>query len=974
LSLLRPPALILALLLGCTPPMQTVQAPPRGPSPGPPVAATARDWVDSMMNTMTLEEKAGQLIGVLGKAHYLSDGSDELLRLVQLVRDQHIGCVVVPQGDVYEAAMVMNRLQREARIPLLVAADLERGLAMRIRRGTYFPDAMAIGATRNTAYAYQAGREIASEARALGIRQNYAPVADVNTNPANPVINTRSYGDDVALVRGMVTAFIRGTQDEGCIATVKHFPGHGETGTDSHLELPTIPLTRSRLDSVELAPFRDAIAAGVRSVMVSHLAVPMLDPTPHLPASLSGRIITDLLKRELGFGGLVVTDAMEMQGVVRGYSVAQSTVMALKAGVDIVLLPSDDDVALAAVLAAVRSGDLPLQRMNESVRRVLEAKQWVGLDRDRFAALSEISSHVAGRSQTMLARRVARDAITLLKSSRNLVPLDPGDRRNVVTIILTDAEDSRTEIHRSSSPLTNESAGAYFLQLVGRRVGRVESVRLHAASNSLDFEGALRRTKGADVVLLPIYVKVKTSSGRIALPEKLKAFVADLAKTGRPTIAVIFGNPYIAGDLTGLQGILCAYSDAEVLVESSVEALFGEIGIGGKLPVRIPGAFAFGAGLAMEAGRLRPETPSAAGFDPARLRGVESIIEEAIRDSAFPAAQLAIIRNGLLVWNRSYGTYTYEFKSREITNTTLFDLASVSKVIGTTSCLMLLVDRGLVHLDDPVSVYLPQFALPPKSAITVRHLLTHRGGFPPFRKFWEFCGSAGEALDSVFATPLIAAPGDTTIYSDLGFITLGKIVEKVSGVPLDAFAREQFFEPLGMENTMYAPPSALWGRTAPTEFDSTWRGRLVRGSVHDENAAFLGGISGHAGLFSTASDLSVFMQMLLNGGTYNSRRYLSDSIVSLFTRRRIDGQDRFLGWDAKAPKGSSAGTLFSASSFGHTGFTGTSIWADPERNLAVVFLTNRVYPTRANGKIAKFRPRLHDLIISALETEGELPR
>jgi beta-N-acetylhexosaminidase len=973
-SHLRQPALIIVLLLGCTPSTQTVQAPRGDPSAGPTVAVPARDWVDSIMSAMTLEEKAGQLIGTLGRAHYLSDGSDELLRLVQLVREKHIGSIVVPQGDVYEAAMVTNRLQREARIPLLVAADLERGLAMRVRRGTYFPDAMAIGATRNTAYAYQVGRAIASEARALGIRQNYAPVADVNTNPANPVINTRSYGDDVTLVRGMVTAFIRGTQDERCIATVKHFPGHGETGTDSHLELPTLLLSRLRLDSVELAPFRDAIAAGVRSVMVSHIAVPTLDPTPGLPASLSDRIITGLLKREMGFDGLVVTDAMEMQGVVRGYSVAQSTVMALRAGVDIVLLPPDEDVALAAVLAAARSGELPLERINESVRRVLEAKRWVGVDRDRFAAISEISSHVAGRSQTMLAQQIARDAITLLKNGRNLVPLDPGDRRNVLSIVLTDAEESRTEVHRSSSPQTNESAGAYFLQLVGRRVGRLESVHLHAGSNSLDFKGALGRAKNAEVVLLPIYVKVRTSSGRIALPEKLKAFVADLAKSGRPTIAVVFGNPYIAGDLTGIQGILCAYSDAEVLVESSVEALFGEIDIGGKLPVRIPGAFPFGTGLALQAGRLRPETPAAAGFDPARLQGVDSVIEEAIRDSAFPAAQVAIIRNGLLVWNKSYGTFSYDFKSREITNSTLFDLASVSKVISTTSCVMLLVDRGLVRLDDPVSTYLPQFALPQKSAMTIRHLLMHRGGFPPFRKFWEFCGSAGEALDSVFATPLIATPGDTTIYSDLGFITLGKIVEKVSGVPLDAFVRKEFFKPLGMENTMYTPPSGLWLRIAPTEFDSTWRGRLVRGTVHDENAAFLGGVSGHAGLFSTASDLAVFMQMLLNGGTYGGRRYLSDSIVSLFTRRRVEGQDRFLGWDAKAPKGSSAGTLFSPSSFGHTGFTGTSIWADPERDLAVIFLTNRVYPTRANGKIAKVRPRLHDLIIGALVTAAELPR
>jgi beta-N-acetylhexosaminidase len=941
-------------------------------SPPPPAAVSPENWVDSVMRTMTLEEKAGQVIGVLGKGHYLSEESDEFLRLVQLVTGNHVGCLVLPQSDVYSTAMLINRLQREARIPLLLAADLERGPAMRVRRATYFPDAMAIGATRNPDYSYRIARAIAVEARALGVRQIYAPVADVNTNPVNPVINTRSFGDDVGLVNSMVSAFVRGVQEEGCIATAKHFPGHGDTGTDSHLDLPGVYLSRSRLDSVELAPFRTAIASGVRSVMVGHLAVPALESTPRLPASLSKNITTTLLKENMGFNGLVVTDAMEMQGVVRGYSVAQSTVMAFEAGADIVLLPPDDDISLRAIIAAVRSGEIPERRLDLSVRKILEAKQWAGLDRERFASIAGISRSVATRSHVSLARNAARDAITVLKNSQDLIPLEPGEGKEYFTVVLTDGEDARTEVNRPTSPLPNEAAGAYFLQLVGRRAGRMESVHLHAASNALAVEEALKRAKAADVVLLPIYMKVRTSSGRIALPDRLKSFLAELEKLGRPTVAIIFGNPYIAGNLTGFHSIVCAYSDAEVLVESSVEVLFGTIAVRGKLPARIPGAFAYGAGMDLIKTRLRPDDPSAAGFDPVRLRAIDGIIEQAIGDSAFPAAQVAIVRDGLLVWNRSYGTYAYDLKAREISNATLFDLASVSKVIGTTSSVMLLADRGKIGLDDPVSKYIPQFADPPKSQITIRHLLLHRGGLPPFRKLWEFCRSANEALDSVFATPLIAPPGDTTIYSDLGFITLGKVVEKVSGMSLDAFSDKEFFGPLGMRNTLYRPPSRVWTRIAPTEFDSTWRGRLVRGTVHDENAAFLGGVSGHAGLFSTASDLAVFMQMIMSGGTYGGRRYLSDSIIHLFTGVRGPGQDRYLGWDARAAKGSSSGSLFSTASFGHTGFTGTSIWVDPERKVAVIFLTNRVNPTRANGKIAGVRPRLHDAIISALGQGGEV--
>jgi CubicO group peptidase (beta-lactamase class C family) len=324
------------------------------------------------------------------------------------------------------------------------------------------------------------------------------------------------------------------------------------------------------------------------------------------------------------------------------------------------------------------------------------------------------------------------------------------------------------------------------------------------------------------------------------------------------------------------------------------------------------------------------------------------------------------VKDGELVWNKAYGKYSYDAASREINGNALFDLASVTKVIATTSAIMKLYERGLLGLDDPVSNYLPAFKEGVKAKITIRHLLLHRGGFPPFRKFWEFCPSGAAMIDSVFATPLVAAPGDTTIYSDLGFITLGKIVEKVAGKTLAAFVQEEFFEPLGMRNTMYLPGPDVRGRAVATEYDSVWRKRLVQGTVHDENAEFMGGISGHAGLFSTAEDLAVFVQMLLNGGTYGGKRYLRESTIATFVGTRQEGQERWLGWDMKSPKGSSAGLLFSTSSYGHTGFTGTSVWIDPERHLGVIFLTNRVHPTRANTRLFKIRPVLHDMIAGSL--------
>ena len=392
----------------------------------------------------------------------------------------------------------------------------------------------------------------------------------------------------------------------------------------------------------------------------------------------------------------------------------------------------------------------------------------------------------------------------------------------------------------------------------------------------------------------------------------------------------------------------------------------GKSTVAGKLPVTIAGLYPYGSGLAVPKERLRKDDPLLAGFDHTLLKKVDDIVLAGIRDSAFSAAQVAIAKDGLLVYRKSFGSYSYEYGSREIDGNALFDLASLTKVIATTAAVMKLYDRHEIGLDDPVGKYLSPFAAGDKSVITIRHLLLHRGGFPPFRKFYEICTTPGEMLDSVYATALVAHPGDSTIYSDLGMITLGRLVEHVTGMSLASYVKRELYDPLGMQNTMFNPPHALWQRVVATEYDPIWRKALIRGTVHDENAALLGGVSGHAGLFSTAGDLAVFMQMVMGKGTYGGIRYFSENTVFEFTGKKQPGGERLLGWDLKSPKGSSAGDLFSESSFGHTGFTGTSIWVDPERGLFVVFLTNRVHPTRANVKLFKIRPVLHDAVIRAL--------
>ena len=965
------PALASVLAFSCGP-----SAPPRNQNtalPVPPARHTgwgqeSSPWVDSIMASMTLEEKVGQLIVARSSGSYISTDGEEFARLSHLVNERRIGGLAMFQGDVYAEAVLLNKLQRVSRVPLLVAGDFERGITMRVRKGTPFPSAMAIGATRSTRYAYDVARAIGEEARAIGVGQNFAPVADINLNPANPVINTRSFGENKELVADMVGAFVEGTNDANVLSTAKHFPGHGGTSTDSHLDLPLVAFDRTRLDSVELFTFRRAIARGVRSVMVGHLDVPALDSTAGIPVSLSAAAVNGYLRSTLGFDGLVCTDALDMQGLLRGHATGQAAVMAVQAGADIVLMPDDEEVAIDALLSAVRDGRIPRSALDMSVRRILNAKQWLHLDQRRTVDLDRIGDRVGTEAHWKLARDVARDAVTVLKNDGNLLPLPLFGKKHIVTVILSDLDDNRTEIDRPGNPNVNEPAGAYLNLLLHRRYGNIEACTLTPSSNSMAVDSVVARVRKADVLLLALYVKVRSGSGKTGLPDNAASFLTKIEGLQKPTLLLSLGNPYVIGAFWKAQAVICAYGDAEALVEASVEAIFGEIAVRGRLPVSVPPLFAYGSGIESQQVCLRRDDPLSAGFNPERLSMTDEIIEQAIRDSVFPGAQLAIARDDMLVCSKSYGTLTYDVASRQVVQTTLYDLASLTKVFATTPAVMKLYDDGAIGLDDPVVNYLPRFTGGMKDLVTIRHLLLHRSGLPADRKLYGICATPEETLDSIYATPLVAAPGDSTVYSDLGMVLLGKVVEKVSGVPLATFVTREFYDPLRMTNTLFNPPPAIRPSCAPTELDTVWRKRLVQGSVHDETAALLGGISGNAGLFSTANDLATFMQMIMNGGTYDGVRYLKESTVREFTARQSAEAPRALGWDLKAARNSSAGRFFSLASFGHTGFTGTSVWADPVRKLFVILLTNRVYPTRANNALAKIRPEVHDAVMQALET------
>ncbi len=1009
-------AIIIALMLGaaCAPAPE-----PESPAPGPPhnvarrsLDREARAWVDGTLARLSLRQKVGQMVMPWIDGAFLPTSGEEYRTIAGWVGEHGVGGVVVSIGPPVDMAAKLNHLQRLAEVPLLVATDMEHGPGQRLNAGvvmpygmdlgggTRFPPVMALGATRDPALAYEMGRITALEARGVGIHLSFSPVFDVNNNPANPIINTRSYGEAPAAVAELATAQLRGMQDHGLLATAKHFPGHGDTSEDSHLLLPRLDIDRARADSVELIPFRAAIEEGVSAIMSAHIAFPALAGDSTVPATLSPEIMTGLLADELGFRGIVVTDALNMGAVVEAYGSGDAAVMAVRAGADILLMP-EVPAAIEAVLGAVLRGEIDEARIDRSVRKLLEAKARVGLHRRRTVDLDAVDDVVGAAAHDSVAADIAARSITLARDRQRLVPL-ARDSARVLHVVHTDDLD----------PL----AGRALNRVLGEALPELRSVTLYGSQPPAVLDSVLALADSAERVVVSSFVRVLSSKGDVAVDEGVAAFVRALAGR-RPTIGVAFGNPYLLDQFPELGTYLLAWGQDARAQEAAARALIGDAPVGGRLPISIPPHLARGAGLDVNRALVMAE-PHEVGMSAEGLEAVDEAINRAIVAGVTPGAALAVGRHGRLVRLRGYGRLDARERFGPVTDSTIFDLASLTKVMATTSAVMALVSDGLVELDAPVKRYLPGWDSEPwKDRVTVRDLLLHRAGLPPYQQLWRELWGAEPVLKRILEVGLDYEPGTRTVYSDFGFIMLGAIVERVSGMPLDAFVAERIFEPLGLRETGFnplawavgpggaveralsapgepgrpvlptppapeaqgatAPDSArppaprvtvpdpdrspLAARIAPTEVDTVYRHTHVHGVVHDENAYAMGGVAGHAGLFSSARDLAVVAEMLMDGGAYAGRRILDGPVVIEFTTRRGPESSRALGWDTPAP-GSSAGQYFSMESFGHTGFTGTSLWVDREREIFVVLLTNRVNPTRAEQRIGALRRQVADLV------------
>jgi beta-N-acetylhexosaminidase len=927
-------------------------------------ASANAKWIQQTPSRMSLAEKLGQLLMVPFFGRFTSTDSAEYNELLRAVEEQHVGGFMLatrigPQGiaraEAYPTLELTNDLQDHAEIPLIFGADFERGTVMRIEEGTSFPHAMAIAAAGIPQDAYEVGRVTALEARAAGIHWIFAPDADVNSNPENPIINTRSFGEDPHRVASFVAAFTKGVEENGALATAKHFPGHGDTSTDSHLDLPRTNADRKRLDEIELVPFRAAIAAGVSSVMTGHLSVPALVPNENIPATLSHEILTGLLRKKMRFDGLIITDALDMTGVAARFSPGEVAVRAILAGADVLLIPPSPDAALAALYEAVESGRLPIARVDASVKRILRAKAKLGLNTSFLADETALSRNFAQRGFAAASQSIADRGVTLLRTAANLLPLDATRPLRVLLVAIAGdpdpapAEALERELRwRADSP----------------QIVRIDT-RYSPASGA-----KIPATETYDVIVAALLVRVADRKDSVSLPPEQMQIVESLLKLPKPAIVTCFGSPYLIEKFPRASTWIAAFSTADVCQRAVARALFGEIEIGGKIPVSVPHAkppLKIGDGITKSATSMTLHPATAAR--ESKLAAVYELLDRSVADRAFPGGVLAAgYKNEL--WIHPFGKQSYESGARAVKSDTIYDVASLTKPVVTTTLIAMEVEAGNISLDAPIGLYLPEWNSGPqrdwREKVTVRHLLTHTSGLPGHVTYYQSLKSKREVIRRALSERLINEPVSICEYSDPGFILLGNILETMAGRSLDSLASERIFAPLQMNSTMFNPSRELKTRIAPTGNDSPLRKRLLQGKPHDDNTFVMGGIAGHAGLFSTAGDLAAFCQMMLNGGIYAHHRLLKRSTVEEFTTAQpLAKNSRALGWVVPTEP-SASGKYFSARSFGHAGFTGTSIWCDPEKDLFVVLLTNRVHPVRTNERIQQVRPALHDAVAEAL--------
>jgi beta-glucosidase-like glycosyl hydrolase/CubicO group peptidase (beta-lactamase class C family) len=970
-------------------------------------------WVDSVFNSLTSEQRIGQLFFA---AAYSNLGAKHVDATTEYIHQYQIGGLIFFQGGPKRQALLANRYQALSKTPLLIATDAEWGLGMRLDSCVSFPRQMTLGAIEDRTLIYRMGVEIGLQCRRMGIHLNFAPVADLNHNPLNPVIGMRSFGEDSEDAARRNVMYMAGMQRQHILTAAKHFPGHGNTSIDSHHALPVITESYADLDSLEWHPYREMIRNSLTGILAAHLHAPGLDSTPGLAASLSRRVLTDILRDSLHFNGLVYTDALNMKSVSAAYfKPGELEVRALEAGADVLLMPVDIPKAIAAVRTAIDSGRIDRKQVELSCRRILAAKEWAGLNDYRPVDTTQLLACLNSPQTDLLNRQLVEASLTVVQNRDSILPLKQLDREKTAILI------------------TGTSQANNFL----RTLNLYEENDYYFLDKNVTGQNALfDKLKMYSRVIVGIHSTSSNPAKGYGILPDVAAF-ADRLTGATDVILCLFASPYALSAFTKkdkMSAIVVSYQETPLTQDYTAQLIYGAIAGKGSLPVSIDSVYRYRQGIYTAGGlRLKYSIPEEVEALSYRLLPIDTMVQNVIRDHGMPGCQILAARNGIVFFRKEYGQTCYGDEAESVDPRHIYDLASVSKITATLPSVMLLHDRGQIRLRNRLVEYLPELKGSDKERITLIDILTHQARLQPFVGFYL---RTMEPLDSTkrllagTASPLYSirlGPGtylnsrrrfkdgyyaasedskhqlqvadgmyavssyrDTIFngirdskllakkqyrYSDLGFMMLTGVIERLGELPLEEFTARHLYSRLGATTLGYLPTKRFpQGRMAPTANDTVFRHQWLQGYVHDENAAMMGGVSGHAGVFGNANDLAKLMQMYLNMGTYGGERYIREETLADFTSSPFarQGNHRGIGFDKPelSPRPNDLmGKYASKKSFGHTGFTGTLVWMDPENGLLYIFLSNRVCPDATNNRLSasKLRSRIYEVLASAIE-------
>jgi beta-N-acetylhexosaminidase len=925
-------------------------------------------WADSVLETLSSQQRIAQLFMV---SAYSNKSEDHKKKISKLIRKYKIGGLMFLQGGPQRQAKLTNYYQSISKTPLMIAIDAEWGIAMRLDSALRFPWQMTLGASMDTTLIYEMGVEIARQCKLIGVNINFAPVVDVNSNPKNPIINNRSFGENAKRVSSLSLAYMYGLQDNNILACAKHFPGHGDTDKDSHKTLPTISHSKQRINKVELVPFKNLINNGLGSVMTAHLFIPSLDSSENTPISLSRKVVTGLLTQEMGFKGLKFTDALNMNAVSDLYEPGDLDLKALIAGNDILLCAEDVPKAIENIEAAIAAKEISQIDIDYKCWKILMAKKWMKLDNYKPIETDLIKDSVITEKTRDLNEKLVKSSITLLQNYDNLIPLQKLDTLKIASLSI------------------GESANSF--QKMLNNYSRVDSFSISENATIKEQAVILDKISSYNLVIVSVHKSNANAWKDYKISKNTDIFLQTIALQSK-VVLTIFANPYSINSLLftdNFDAMILGYQNSKLAQEIVAQSIFGGISIDGTIPISTK-HFNINSGIKTDSIRISYSRILSNEFNPILKDKIDSTIASAILERAFPGCQVLIAKHGQVLFNESYGFHTYDRKLK-VKDSDVYDLASITKIGATVPALMKLVDEGFLCVDSSLGSYL-SLKGSNKNDLIIKEVLAHQSQLiawiPFYRQTLEqesnskymqlrdtlysklssdiFSVNVADSLYLHFSFPdsIIQQVIDSEllekkeyVYSDLGYYLLKEIIEEITGQSLNEYVDQSFYKKLGMENLGFLPKNNLSHiRIIPTEKDYEFRSQLLKGDVHDMGAAMLGGVGGHAGLFSNANDLAKIMQMYLNKGIYAGEYYLSKEVVKEFTSCQfcLDDNRRGIGFDKPALENQEGGPTcrcVSRLSFGHTGFTGTLAWADPETGIIFIFLSNRIHPDATNKKL-----------------------